>query len=424
MNRRMLSRVGAVVAAGIVLAGLSGGLMAQKINANSPKPGEPRLMGQSPNPVVNSQFVDANTKFGFKLFSEILKQDNKKNVFVSPTSIAIALAMTYNGASASTQQAMAKALELQGMSLQDVNQANNALKASLENADPDVQFSIANSLWAKQGIPFKPEFLQRNQQFYGAKITELDFTKPDAPSIINSWVKENTRNKIDQIVQQIDPADVLFLINAIYFKGNWTHKFDKSQTAERPFYLPDGTQKQQPMMSQSGKYRYYENETFQAVSLPYGKERLSLYVFLPRKNTSLDAFQQQLAIDNWQQWMSQFKMRNGSIQLPRFKLEYDIQLNTALKSLGMEEAFDDSRANFSNMTSASVKIDEVKHKTFVEVNEEGTEAAAATSVRATLTSARMPEAPFQMVVDRPFFCAIRDNQTGTVLFMGSIVEPK
>jgi serpin B len=397
--------------------------MAQKINANSPKPGEPRLMGQSPNPVVNSQFVDANTKFGFKLFSEILKQDSKKNVFVSPTSIAIALAMTYNGASASTQQAMAKALELQGMSLQDVNQANNALKASLEKADPDVQFSIANSLWAKQGIPFKPEFLQRNQQFYGAKITELDFTEPDAPSIINSWVKENTRNKIDQIVQQIDPADVLFLINAIYFKGNWTHKFDKSQTAERPFYLPDGTQKQQPMMSQSGKYRYYENETFQAVSLPYGKERLSLYVFLPRKNTSLDAFQQQLAIENWQQWMSQFKMRNGSIQLPRFKLEYDIQLNTALKSLGMEEAFDDSRANFSNMTSASVKIDEVKHKTFVEVNEEGTEAAAATSVRATLTSARMPEAPFQMVVDRPFFCAIRDNQTGTVLFMGSIREP-
>jgi serpin B len=416
--------VGAVVAAGIVLAGLSGGLMAQKINANSPKPGEPRLMGQSPNPVVNSQFVDANTKFGFKLFSEILKQDSKKNVFVSPTSIAIALAMTYNGASASTQQAMAKALELQGMSLQDVNQANNALKATLENADPDVQFSIANSLWAKQGIPFKPEFLQRNQQFYGAKITELDFTKPDAPGIINSWVKENTRNKIDQIVQQIDPADVLFLINAIYFKGNWTHKFDKSQTAERPFYLPDGTQKQQPMMSQSGKYRYYENETFQAVSLPYGKERLSLYVFLPRKNTSLDAFQQQLAIENWQQWMSQFKIRNGSIQLPRFKLEYDIQLNTALKALGMEEAFDDSRANFSNMTSASVKIDEVKHKTFVEVNEEGTEAAAATSVRATLTSARMPEAPFQMVVDRPFFCAIRDNQTGTVLFMGSIVEPK
>jgi serpin B len=420
--------VGAVVAASIVLAGIVGGLMAQKINAdplvNSQKPGRPALTAQSPNPPVNSQFVDANTKFGFKLFSEILKQDSKKNVFVSPTSVAIALSMTYNGADGETQQAMAKALELQGMSLQDINQANDTLKATLENADPAVQLSIANSLWAKQGIGFKPDFMQRNQQFYGAKVTELDFGKPDAPKIINNWVKENTRGKIDQIVQQIQPDDVLFLINAIYFKGKWTKEFDKSQTTERPFYLSDGTQKQHPMMSQSGRYRYYENENFQAVTLPYGTERLSLYVFLPRKNTSLDAFQQQLAVENWQQWMNQFQMRRGSIQLPRFKFEYDIQLNTALKSLGMEAAFDGSRANFSNMTSASVKIDEVKHKTFVEVNEEGTEAAAATSVRATLTSARMPEEPFQMVVDRPFFCAIRDNQTGTVLFMGSIREPK
>lgn len=424
MNRRILSRVGAIVAAGIVLAGLSGGLMAQKINANSPKPGESHLTAQSPNSPVNSQLVDANTKFGFKLFSEILKQDSKKNVFVSPTSVAIALSMTYNGADGETQQAMAKALELQGMSLQDINQGNNTLKATLENADPAVQFSIANSLWAKQGVAFKPDFMQRNQHFYGAKVTELDFGKPDAPKIINNWVKENTRGKIDQIVQQIQPDDVLFLINAIYFKGKWTKEFDKSQTTERPFYLSDGTQKQHPMMSQSGRYRYYENEKFQAVTLPYGTERLSLYVFLPRKNTTLDAFQQQLAVENWQQWMNQFQMRRGSIQLPRFKFEYDIQLNTALKSLGMEAAFDGSRANFSNMTSASVKIDEVKHKTFVEVNEEGTEAAAATSVRATLTSARMPEEPFQMVVDRPFFCAIRDNQTGTVLFMGSIREPK
>jgi len=429
MNRQRISRVGAIVAAGIVLTGLLGGLTAQRIDAldplpNAQKPQESSLMAQSPNRSVDSKLVDANTKFGFKLFSEILKQDSKRNVFVSPTSVAIALSMTYNGASASTQQAMAKALELQGMSLQDVNQGNDALKASLENADPAVQLSIANSLWAKQGIAFKPDFMQRNQDFYGAKVTELDFAKPDAPKIINNWVKENTRGKIDQVVQQINPSDVLFLINAIYFKGKWTNEFDKSQTSDRPFYLSDGTQKQHPMMSQSGKYRYFENESFQAVSLPYGKERLSLYVFLPKKNTTLDAFQQQLTPENWQQWINRFGMRRGSIQLPRFKFDYDVQLNAALKALGMEEAFDASRANFSDMTSASVKIDEVKHKTFVEVNEEGTEAAAATSVRVSLTSARMPEEPFQMLVDRPFFCAIRDNQTGTVLFMGSIREPK
>lgn len=428
MNRKMLSRVGVSVAAGIVLAGLLGGVMAQKLNAfgsllNSQKPESPRLNAQLPNASVDSKVVAANTKFGFKLYKEILKQDSNKNVFVSPTSVAIALSMTYNGASGETQQAMAKALELQGITLPTVNQANNALKASLENADHEVQLSIANSLWAKQGVTFKPDFMERNRQFYGAKVTELDFTNAEATRTINNWVKENTRGKIDQVVDQLKPDDVLFLINAIYFKGNWTKKFDQNQTAERPFYLSNGTQKQHPMMSQSGKYRYYENETFQAVSLPYGKGRLSLYVFLPRENNSLDAFQQQLAVENWQQWMNQFRMRNGSIQLPRFKFDYDIQLNNALKVLGMESAFSDG-ADFSNMTSASVAINEVKHKTFVEVNEEGTEAAAVTSVGVALTSAKMPEEPFQMVVNRPFFCAIRDNQTGTVLFMGSLREPK
>jgi serpin B len=429
MNRQMLSRVGAVVAASIVLAGIVGGVMAQNMGAfssriNSQKPEESGLTAQLPNAPVDSKLVDANTKFGFKLFSEILKQDSKKNVFVSPTSVAIALSMTYNGANGETQQAMAKALELQGMSLQDVNQANEALKASLENADPAVQLSIANSLWAKQGTDFKPDFMQRNQQFYKAKVTELDFAKPDATNTINSWVKENTRGKIDKIVQQIQPDNVLFLINAIYFKGNWTKKFDKGATTERPFYLSNGTQKQHPLMSQSGKYRYFENDTLQAVSLPYGKGRLNLYVFLPKKNTNLDAFQQQLAVENWQEWMTQFRMRQGSIQLPRFKFDYDIQLNDALKALGMESAFNEAKANFSNMTSASVKINEVKHKTFVEVNEEGTEAAAATSIGIVGTAVARPEEPFQMIVDRPFFCAIRDNQTGTILFMGSIREPK
>ncbi|NEQ20515.1 MAG: serpin family protein [Microcoleus sp. SIO2G3] len=431
MNRKRLSRLGVSVAAGIVLAGLLGGVMAQKLDAfsafssllNFQKPESPRLNAQLANAPVDAKVVAANTKFGFKLYKEILKQDTNNNVFVSPSSVAIALSMTYNGASGETQQAMAKALELQGIALPTINQANNSLKASLENADPDVQLSIANSLWAKQGFTFKPDFIARNRQFYGAKVTELDFTSADAPRTINNWVKENTRGKIEQIIEQIQPDHALFLINAIYFKGSWTDKFEKSQTADRPFYLSDGSQKQHPMMSQSGEYQYYDNDTFQAISLPYGKGRMSLYVFLPKKNTNLEAFQQQLTAENWQQWMNQFGMRDGSIQLPRFKLDYDIQLNTALKALGMESAFSDA-ANFSNMTSNPVAINEVKHKTFVEVNEEGTEAAAATSVAAVPTMARIPTEPFQMVVDRPFFCAIRDNRTGTILFMGSIREPK
>ncbi|MEQ8995416.1 MAG: serpin family protein [Coleofasciculus sp. B1-GNL1-01] len=423
MNQKTLRRTG-IITAGIVLAGFLAGLISQKINAqNAPNPQKPELTAQQPNPSVNTQLVEANTKFGFKLFSEILQEDSNKNVFISPTSIAIALAMTYNGASGETQAAMANALELQGMSLSEVNQANEALKTTLENADSDIQLSIANSLWAKQGVSFKPEFLQRNQQFYDAQVTDLDFANPEAKRIINNWVKEKTNGKIPQIISDIQPDDLLFLINAIYFKGNWMEQFDKDKTEDRPFYLADGTQKQHPMMSQSGEYQYYEDDSVQAISLPYGKGRLSFYVFLPRETVSLDTFEQQLTPENWQQWMNRFGKRDGSIVLPRFKLEYEIKLNEALKALGMDVAFD-RRADFSNMTEADILINQVKHKTFVEVNEEGTEAAAATSVGIVLTSASFTQTPFEMVVDRPFFCAIRDNQTGTILFMGSIREPK
>lgn len=372
---------------------------------------------------MDSRLITANTKFGFKLFS-LLNGENR-NVFISPTSIAIALAMTYNGASHQTQTAMAKTLELQGMSLPEINQANQALKEMLENPDPDIQLSVANSLWAKQGIPFKAGFLQRNQQFYQAKVTNLDFAAPSSPDVINHWVQQETHGKIAQIVDQLKPQQVLLLINAIYFKGHWTHKFDKTQTALKPFYQLDGTPKQQPTMSQNGEYRYYENEQFQAVSLPYGKERLSLYIFLPKQSYSLKAFSQQLNAENWEQWINQLRKRQGFIQIPKFKLDYSVELSDPLKALGMDIAFDPTRANFTQMSSVPVNIDQVKHKTFVEVNEEGTEAAAVTSVGIMKTSAvRAPELPFRMIVDRPFFCAIRDNQTGTVLFMGSIVEPK
>lgn len=215
----------------------------------------------------------------------------------------------------------------------------------------------------------------------------------------------------------------MFLINAIYFKGKWMNEFDKSQTADQPFTLADGRQKQHPMMSQRGDYRYTENQQFQAVSLPYGKGRTSLYVFLPKPNSNLADFQKTLTAENWQTWMKTFSKREGSIQLPRFKMEYEIQLKKSLSALGMGIAFDPLKADFSNLSETSTRIDEVKHKTFVEVNEEGTEAAAVTSIGIRATSAQMEVAPFSMTVDRPFFCAIRDNKTGEILFMGEIVNP-
>jgi serpin B len=392
--------------------------------SNLPRPETP-LQKKTVN--TDTKIVESNNKFGFKLFSQVLKGDTgEKNVFISPLSVASALAMTYNGASGSTQQAMAKTLELQGVNLPDINSSYAAvLKQLLENPDAKVQLSIANSLWANQDVSFAPDFLKKTQDFYQAKVSNLNFKDADASSIINNWVKENTKGKITKIVEKIEPNQVLFLIDAIYFKGNWSNEFDKSKTIQYPFYITSSRRKQHPMMSQSGDYRYYESEEFQAVSLPYGKDgKISFYIFLPKQNSNLKAFYQNLNVENWEKWMTQFSKQKGFIRLPRFKTDYEVTLNDALKNLGMEEAFS-SKANFFGMGKGkNFAISQVKHKTFVEVNEEGTEAAAATSVGIVATAVRQEREPFKMIVDRPFFCAIRDNQTGSILFMGSIIEPQ
>jgi serpin B len=256
-------------------------------------------------------------------------------------------------------------------------------------------------------------------------LTTLDFGDPAAPAAINSWVSDKTKGKIDKIVSQIDPQSILFLINAIYFKGKWTDQFDKAKTAPDTFTTGSGQQKPHPLMHQSGNYNYFEGPNFQAISLPYGAGRVSLYIFLPPRGTSLAEFQKSLTLQNWDAWMGQFSKTKGEIAVPRFKVEYEVGLNEALKALGMGIAFDPERANFTGMVQSSQNafISRVKHKTFCEVNEEGTEAAAATSVEMSVTSIRPPSKPFRMIVDHPFFCAIRDNKTGTVLFMGSINDP-
>jgi serine protease inhibitor len=374
---------------------------------------------------VDSRLVSGNTKFGFKLFAEVAKQDAVKNVLISPASVGLALAMTYNGAVGETKQVMERALEIQGMNHLELNQAYSQLRAALEGADPKIQLSIANSLWGNKDLTFNPDFIQRNKQYYGAEVAALDFSDPDSPSTINAWVSDKTKGKIDKIIDKISAEDILFLINAIYFKGTWTIEFDKAKTKEDQFTTLAGKQKPHPMMHQSGKYRYFEGNGFQAVSLPYGGGQVSMYLFLPAKGSSLVEFQKNLSAANWDSWMREFAVTDGEIAVPRFRVEYEIKLNDALKALGMGIAFDPGRADFSGIvkTSENAFISEVKHKTFAEVNEEGTEAAAVTSVGIGLTSAPQPRKPFRMIVDHPFFCAIRDNKTGTLLFMGSITDP-
>ncbi len=393
-----------------------------------------QLQEESPTPettishtLPHGSLIDANRKFAFHLFAAMRAKQPQENIFISPTSAAMALAMIYNGARGTTAAEMARALEVPEMSREEVNEAFQALALHFDilNGDDSVNLAIANSLWVREDFPLKEAFRQDTQEFYDAQATGLDFTNLGAKDIINSWVQENTGGKIESIVEQIQPSDVLYLINAIYFQGDWTYQFDNNLTTEKPFYLADGKTKQQLMMSRHGEYNYYENDDFQAITLPYGEDRLlEMAIFLPRPNSNLAAFTTQLTPENWELWRSRFSKREGLFQMPRFKLEYEVQLNDTLQSLGMKTMFQPGRADFTAMSPSSVYMNRVKHKTFLEVNEEGTEAAGVTSISIRMTSINPREENFTMIVDRPFFCTIIDKETGSILFMGAILEPE
>ncbi len=376
-------------------------------------------------PVMKSELVSAQNRFGLSLLCRLTDADHGQNVFVSPVSVAMCLAMAYNGASGRTQVGMAKALEISGMSPDVLSRTSAALMQDLLAADPKVKLQIANSLWAVRGIAFERPFLRANQQYFKARVTNLDFASPDAAQTINAWVSENTNGLIRSIVDRIDPLDIMFLINAIYFKGTWTEQFDKAASYQRDFYRLDGATVKRWMMQQDGKYQYFGTENFQAVSLPYGSGRLSMYLFVPEEKDGLPDLLKQLSTANWEKWLAGFHRMSGAVVLPRFKLEYETSLNDALKALGMADAFNPNAADFSKMVKPPIQtyISEVKHKTFVEVNEEGTEAAAVTSTRVAMTAMPSPQERFSIVADRPFLCCIRDNTTGAILFIGAVYDP-
>lgn len=419
----LLSRSVAAAIALIMCSGLAfTGSMANKLPVVQPEP------EQQQSKKVDDRLLAASSKFTFKLYEQAVKQRDHKNLFISPTSVMFALAMTYNGAEGETRRAMADALGLTGMSLEEVNRAAADLSSALKSADEKVTLKIANSLWTRTGFSPKPAFLQRNKEYYSAEVASVDFSSPTATSTINSWVSKNTEGRIKKIVDQIESDKILFLINAIYFKGDWQVAFQKEKTKDDVFRLAGGSQKKLPMMFRSDKFFYQKGKDFQAVMLPYGTGKVSMYVFLPDENTSLDQFERNVTHENWETWMRGFRLAPGELTLPRFKVEYAATLNDMLKALGMAEAFDSTRADFSGIAEVSggnrLYISDVKHKAFVEVNEEGTVAAAVTSVGMGITSAQLPQENFVMKVDRPFFFAIRDNATGNVLFMGSVVDPE
>jgi len=371
---------------------------------------------------LEKQLVTADNKFGLKLFQEVAKDDHDKNVFISPFSVSMALGMVLNGADGETKAAMQRTLEVAGLSDEQINTSYQSLIQLLRNLDPRVTFRIANSIWYRQGMTFEPDFINTNRTYFDAEVDVLDFGSTEAVDIINDWVADNTNGKIEKIVDQIDPEIVMFLINAIYFKGDWTQKFDASLTDNGPFRVPGATEKQVRMMHIEDTFRYLETEQLQAVDMTYGDSLYSMTVILPKPQQSLQALIAELNQSNLLERSDGFSTQIVNLTMPKFKLEYEISLKEVLSRLGMGVAFDPSQADLTRMYTGpnNAYISKVKHKTFVEVDEKGTEAAAATSVEVGVVS--VPPV-FEMTVDRPFLFLIREHHSGTILFIGKILDP-
>ncbi len=373
---------------------------------------------------LDPDFLRAVNEFALELTVQLGRQDAGQNVFLSPANVAVALAMTANGARGETLQSMLSALNLDTLDLETVNSNFAALQALLVRDEPGATIAIANALWARAGIAFNADFLQRTQRFYDARIEALDFDQPDAPKTINEWVRRQTNDKIPAIVERIPEEIILLLMSAIYFNGKWETPFSPEFTQDRPFYLLNGTTKELPTMYRSDDFEYLKGDGFQAVRLPYAGGGVRMVIILPDADRTLAQLMDQLSIENWERWREQFSVKEGQLYLPRFTTRYDKQLNQALGAMGMTEAFDDSRADFSGMRPVPpvLFISQVRHVAYVDVNEAGTEAAAVTSVEMGITSA-MPTETFLMQVDRPFFFAIEETSTGSILFTGLITEP-
>ena len=363
--------------------------------------------------------------FAFKLLKELAKDQPHANLSISPYSAATVLQMVENGAAGTIRTEMRKVLGTTGLSSAAVNAANKDIAQSLKSGNARATLTIANALWYRPGTPVESAFITCNREFYGATVEALDFGDPRAPDVIDSWASAQTQGKIKRISDgMIDPSHTrLFLADAIYFKGKWASPFAVNDTRARPFHLRGGGQKIIPMMALTKTLDYREGQGYQAVRLPYEGENLAMYVILPGGSSSPENTLRILNGEAWRRVASTgFSSREGSIVLPKFKIEYGVELRGPLQSLGMKAAFDASTADFSGI-APGLFISAARQKTFVEVNEEGTEAAAVSAVGMALTSSRPASTPFQMIVERPFLFLIEDRRSEAILFIGAVFDP-
>jgi serine protease inhibitor len=368
--------------------------------------------------------VTANNGFAFDLTAQIAKGQTDANLFISPFSVSSALQMVENGATGQTKAEMQQVLHTADLTSAIANPAFKELNQQLVSRK-GVTLNLANGIWFKQGFHILPVFVADNKNYFKAELAAVDFENPKSAQTINDWAEKQTQGKIKDIVQYpFDPYTRVILADAIYFKGKWITPFDKSQTKLRDFHLPLGKVNSIPMMVQSREFGYQEASDFQAVRLFY-EGRFQMEVFLPAKNSNplklLESFK---TAGNWQNNIEPgFNGRQGTLMLPKFKMEYAVRLNEPLETLGMKRAFS-IIAEFPAMAEEPLYISEVKQKSFVDVNEEGTEAAAVTEVAVMAGAAPMnPPKPFEMIVDRPFLFVISDDATDSILFIGIVNDP-
>jgi len=415
---------------GFALAGALGGCGGSSMDGSGssmPTPAPPSspsssappavMQAQQANTPVDPAIVTADNTFGLRLFQN-LDSGATGNVAIAPISVAMALQIVYNGAGGATQQGMAQTLALGSLSTQDLNNDNAALQGSLLNPDPQVQLTIANSLWMHLDANTVPAaFTQMDQTYYGATVGDL----AGAPANVNSWVSTETDGLITSILPNANYASVIAVIaNVIYFKGQWSTEFDPGLTAAAPFTLMDGTQVSVPMMHQSATYGYLQGANFQAVRIPYGAGRFSMLVVMPDAGTSLNSFVASLTPAMLAGWEGQLQTGMGNLSMPKFTATFGASLVQPLSTLGMQAAFcPDPQASFPGLGLSCIQ--DVEHKTVVEVDESGTVAAGATTVTLTPTAVQAPL--FTLSLDHPFLYAIRDDQTGELLFIGAMTNP-
>ena len=371
--------------------------------------------------------VESNNQFALDIFREVHRETPAENVFVSPLSVDIALHMTANGAKGTTHTEIKQTLGVADLSDEEVNRAVRDLTAQLVSMDRKIILAMANSIWLRDIFTLKDGFADLIQTYYKGRIEALDFDRPETRDRINGWVEDQTQGKIKNLLEEIEDTDVMFLINAIYFKADWQYRFDPAQTQEAPFYLEDGSEVVVPMMFSEGvKLRQYYDEQRQLIDIPYGNGQFSFVVLLPNPTAgSVAEAAGQLNADDLNRWLAEADTLTPQLYLPKFKTSYKMNLSDPLINLGMKRPFDQNAdfSRFFNEVDSGLYIDRVIHQAFIEVNETGSEAAAATAVAVSALSSVSEPQPLSVRIDRPFVYFIRERHTQAILFAGTMMSP-